>query len=75
MIPPIFNVSSLQELPDQVEKPFVGDFFAQYPQQCIVVDIIEIAFNISFYPPSYSLQISFDRFKGRMAASIWSEAV
>jgi hypothetical protein len=75
MIPPIFDVSSFQELLDQVQKPFVGDAFAQYPQECIVIDIIEIAFNVSFYPPSDSIHVSFDRFKGRMAASFWSEAV
>src|SRR5712692_8731777 len=75
MIPPIFDVSSFQELLDQVQKPFVGDAFAQYPQECIVIDIIEIAFNVSFYPPSDSIHVSFDRFKGGMAASFWSEAV
>src|SRR6266852_268261 len=35
--------------------------------------MIEIAFNVALYPPSYSVHISFNRFKGRLTAPFWSE--
>ncbi len=35
--------------------------------------MIEVAFNVALYPPSYSVHISFNRFKGRMTAPFWSE--
>src|SRR6266487_118592 len=75
MIFPILSITGFQELSNQMQKTFVGDTFAQYPQERIVIDIIEISFNVSLYPPSSSVHLSFYRFKAGMTTPFRSKPV
>ncbi len=57
-----------------MQKSLVGDAFAEYLQQCVMVEIIEETLDVSFNPPPYSYHI-FDLAECSMTASIWSKAV
>jgi hypothetical protein len=42
MILPVLDVACFQELPDEVKKPPIGDAFAQYSQQRIMIQVSRI---------------------------------
>jgi hypothetical protein len=45
MEPPVLDVFCFEKLPDEMEKPLVCNAFTQYPQERIVVDMIERSSN------------------------------
>lgn len=74
MIPPVLDVPCFEELINEMQEPLVGHPFAKDSQHGLVIDMIEEAFDVSFYPPSDPGRL-FDFCKGRVRAPVWSEAM
>ena len=50
MIPPILDVSSFEQLTDQVQKPFITDAPTENTQQGVVIHMVEKSFDVALHP-------------------------
>jgi hypothetical protein len=60
MIPPILDVSSFQQLTDQVQKPCITDAPTEDAQQGVVIHVVEKSFDVSLHPPPRSRHLRLD---------------
>jgi hypothetical protein len=75
MIPPVFHVSSFEELSYQVKEPLISDPLASYSQQGLMMHMIKETLDVALDPPSRSGHISLPMFSRCMTTPFRSEAM
>ena len=75
MIGPLLNISCLEEVLDQAQKPVIVQAFPEDGTENLWVDFIEAAGDIALDEPARPIPRVLDRVEGGMAPSVGTETV
>ena len=75
MIGPLFEISGLEEVLDQAQKPVIVEAFPEDSEEELGVDCIEAARDIALDEPSCPIPRVFDRVEGGMAPAMGTETI
>jgi hypothetical protein len=75
VIGPLLEVSCLEEVLDQAQKPVIVEAFPEDSEEELGVDFIEAARDIALDEPACPIPRVFDRVEGGMAPAIGTETL
>jgi hypothetical protein len=75
VIPPVFQISRLEQVPDQPEKALIKDVLAENRHQHLMIEVVETAADIPFDEPRCSPPVVVDLSQCSVTATIRPESM